>query len=162
MWHVWVERDGGEGCTGFWSGNLKERDQFQDLCIGGKIILTQHYRAWNGFIWFRTGTWALVKTVMNPRLPQNASNLWSSWDTAGVSRRFCSKQLQTRNYRGLQCGQTGTTLSPFLREKTKENAAWEVNLSNKCSSISYSSPVSLANFSFIGWQSSWVQSLRQL
>jgi len=25
-------------CTKFWSGNLKERDQFEDLDIDGKII----------------------------------------------------------------------------------------------------------------------------
>jgi hypothetical protein len=31
---------GGEVCTGFWCGNLKERDLLQDLSIDGSIKLT--------------------------------------------------------------------------------------------------------------------------
>jgi len=36
MWHVWVR---GEGCTGFWCGNLRERDHWVDPDVDGKIIL---------------------------------------------------------------------------------------------------------------------------
>jgi len=30
---------GGEACTGFWSGNLGERDQWGDPDVDGRIIL---------------------------------------------------------------------------------------------------------------------------
>jgi hypothetical protein len=36
MWHV---QGRGEVHTGFWWGNLSKRDQFEDLGIGGRIIL---------------------------------------------------------------------------------------------------------------------------
>jgi len=47
--------------TGFWWGNLRERDYFEDPVVDGRIILTWIFRKWNGgawtgLIWFRTGT----------------------------------------------------------------------------------------------------------
>ena len=36
MWHAWVR---GEAYTGFWWGNLRERDHLGDLGIDGRIIL---------------------------------------------------------------------------------------------------------------------------
>jgi len=36
MWCVWGR---GEGCTGFWWGNLRERDQWGDPDTDGRIIL---------------------------------------------------------------------------------------------------------------------------
>jgi len=36
MWHVWGIRG---VHTGFWWGNLGERDQLQDLGVNGRIIL---------------------------------------------------------------------------------------------------------------------------
>jgi len=32
----------------FWWGNLKEREKFQDLHIGGRKILQGSYRSWRG------------------------------------------------------------------------------------------------------------------
>ena len=36
MWRIWGR---GEGCTGFWWGNLRERDQWVDPDADGRIIL---------------------------------------------------------------------------------------------------------------------------
>ena len=58
MWHVWGR---GEAYTEFWWGNLRERDQFGDPGIDGKIILRWIFRkwdvvAWTGSIWLRIRT----------------------------------------------------------------------------------------------------------
>jgi hypothetical protein len=47
--------------TGFWWGNLRERDQLEDAGVNGVIILRGIVRkwdleAWTGFIWVRIGT----------------------------------------------------------------------------------------------------------
>jgi hypothetical protein len=52
---------GGEVYTGFWLGNLRERDQFRDSSIDGRIILRWIFRkcdvgAWTGLSWLRRGT----------------------------------------------------------------------------------------------------------
>ena len=54
-----VER--GEGCTGFWWGNLTERDQWGDPDVDGRIILRWIFRKWEGVVgtgwsWLRIGT----------------------------------------------------------------------------------------------------------
>jgi hypothetical protein len=51
----------GEVCTGFWWKNLRERDQWGDPGIDGRIILRQIFRKWDvgvltGLIWLRIGT----------------------------------------------------------------------------------------------------------
>ena len=51
----------GEAYTGFWWGNLKERDQLGDPDIDGRIILRRIFRKWNvgvwtGSSWLRMGT----------------------------------------------------------------------------------------------------------
>ena len=51
----------GEAYTGFWLGNLRERDHLGDPGVDGRIILRWIFRkwdvgAWNGSSWFRIGT----------------------------------------------------------------------------------------------------------
>jgi hypothetical protein len=58
MWRVWGRR---KICKGFWLGNLKEREQFVDLAVYGKVILKLvlrevDRRIWTGFICLRVGT----------------------------------------------------------------------------------------------------------
>jgi len=58
MWHVW-ERI--ELCTGCWWGSLRERDQWGDQDVDGKIILRWILRKlegvmWTEWSWLRIGT----------------------------------------------------------------------------------------------------------
>jgi len=51
----------GEAYTGFWWGNLKERDHLGDPSVDGRIILRWIFRKWDvrvwtGSIWLRIGT----------------------------------------------------------------------------------------------------------
>jgi hypothetical protein len=41
--------------TGFWRGNLRIRDHFEDSAVDRRIILRE-WGAWAGLIWFRIGT----------------------------------------------------------------------------------------------------------
>ena len=59
-WHV-ARMGGGEGCTGFWWGNLRERDLWGDPDADGRIILRWIFRKWEGVVgtgwsWLRIGT----------------------------------------------------------------------------------------------------------
>jgi len=51
----------GEVNTGFWWGNLRERDHLEDSGIDGRTILRWFFRkwdvgAWTGSSWLRIGT----------------------------------------------------------------------------------------------------------
>jgi len=57
MWHVWGR---GKAHTGFWCGNLRERDHLENPGVDGRIILRWIFRKWDlgvwtGSIWLRTG-----------------------------------------------------------------------------------------------------------
>jgi hypothetical protein len=47
--------------TGFWWGNLRERDHMEDQGVDGRIIFRWDFRkwsvgAWTGSMWLRIGT----------------------------------------------------------------------------------------------------------
>ena len=51
----------GEGCVGFWWGNLTERDHWGDRDTDGRIILRWIFRKWEGVVgtgwsWLKIGT----------------------------------------------------------------------------------------------------------
>jgi len=51
-WAVHVARMGrGEVYTGFWWGNLRERDHLKDPGVDGRIILRWIFRKWDGEEW---------------------------------------------------------------------------------------------------------------
>ena len=57
MWRVWGR---GEVCTGFWWGNLRQRDHWWDQDIDWRIILREIFRKWEGVVgtgwsWLRIG-----------------------------------------------------------------------------------------------------------
>ena len=57
MWHVWRK---GEVCTAFWWGNLRERADWGDQDVDGRIILRWVLK-WEGVVgtgwsWLRIGT----------------------------------------------------------------------------------------------------------
>jgi hypothetical protein len=79
-----------ESYTGFWSGNLRERDPWGNPDVDGRIILRWKFRkldagVWIGSSWLRIGT--LVNAVMNLRVPQNAENFLTSCKPVSFSRR---------------------------------------------------------------------------
>jgi hypothetical protein len=52
---------GGEACTGFWSGNLRERDNWGDRGKDGTITLRWIFRKWDVGVW--TGlSWLRIET----------------------------------------------------------------------------------------------------
>ena len=74
MWHVWGR---GEVCTGFWLGNLSERDHWGDPDVDGRIILRLDLQEvgrvcgdWMDLAQDRDRWRAFVSTVRNLRLPK--------------------------------------------------------------------------------------------
>jgi hypothetical protein len=60
-WAGHVARMEGETYTGFWWGNLRERDRLRDQGVDGRIILKWIFRKWDvrvwtGSSWLRIGT----------------------------------------------------------------------------------------------------------
>jgi len=58
VWRVWGR---GEAWSGFWWGNLRERDHWGDPDADGRIILRWIFRRWDmgmwtGSSWLRIGT----------------------------------------------------------------------------------------------------------
>jgi len=73
MWRVWGR---GEAYTGFWWGNLRERDHLGDPGVDGMIILRWIFRKWymGGVDWIELAqdrdSWrTLVNAVINLRVP---------------------------------------------------------------------------------------------
>jgi len=48
MYHTWGRE---EASTGFWWGNLRERDYLEDPCIDRRIILRWIFRKWDVRAW---------------------------------------------------------------------------------------------------------------
>jgi hypothetical protein len=73
--HVWGR---GEVHTGFWWGNLRERDHLEDPDVDSRIIFKWNFRKWDVGVWGmvciklaqdRDRWWALVGMVMNLQVP---------------------------------------------------------------------------------------------
>jgi hypothetical protein len=72
---------GGRGkvCTGFWWGDLREREHLENLGTGGRIILRWIFSKWDGNMdWIlsqdRNRWCAVVNAVMNLRVAYNVGN----------------------------------------------------------------------------------------
>ena len=61
----------GEVYTGFWFGNLRERDHSEDIAIDGKIILKWilNWVGRDGLAEERDKRWAILYTVMRIWVP---------------------------------------------------------------------------------------------
>jgi len=65
----------GGACIGFWWGNLRERNDWEDPGVDGRVILRWIFRKWDVGVWTESSwhrigdRWrALVNAVMNIRV----------------------------------------------------------------------------------------------
>jgi hypothetical protein len=56
----------GEACTGFWWGNLRERDRWGDPGVDGRIMLGWNFKRWD--VGVRTGLGCLRIGISGGRL----------------------------------------------------------------------------------------------
>jgi len=57
-----VARLGGdEAYTGFWWGNMRERDHVEDPDVDGRIILRWIFRKWDVWVWIAS-SWLRIGT----------------------------------------------------------------------------------------------------
>jgi hypothetical protein len=81
-------------CIGFWWGNLRERDHWEDPGIGGRIIIMMALQEvecggmdWIGLAQDKDRWRESVNSVMNLRVQQNAVNFLTSYKPVSFSRR---------------------------------------------------------------------------
>jgi hypothetical protein len=60
VWHV-ARMGRGEACTRFWLGNPRERDNWGDPGVDGRIILRRIVRTWDVGLWTGLG-WLRIET----------------------------------------------------------------------------------------------------
>ena len=48
MRHVWETE---EVLSGFWWGNLRERDNLKELVLHGTLIIKWNFKKWDGDVW---------------------------------------------------------------------------------------------------------------
>jgi len=51
----------GQPCTGFWRGNLREKDHWADPVVDRRIILRWIFRKWDVGVWTRS-SWLRIWT----------------------------------------------------------------------------------------------------
>ena len=71
--------------TGFWWGDVRERDHLEDLGVDENVISQWIFKKCDrgGMDWIhlaqdRDRRWALVNAAMNLRFPENMCNFWAS------------------------------------------------------------------------------------
>lgn len=86
--------------TGFWVGNVKVNEHWEDLGIDGilKWILRNRKR---GYGTDSSGSGHEQVRVMNLQVPQNVVNVWTNWGTCNVSSWTL---LQAAKWSGKQLG----------------------------------------------------------
>jgi hypothetical protein len=52
---------GGEACTGYWWGNLRERDHWGDPGVDGRVMLRWIFRKWDLGLWTEL-SWLRIET----------------------------------------------------------------------------------------------------
>jgi hypothetical protein len=78
-------------------GKLRERDHLEDLTLNGKMILKWIFKEWDGdvdWIDLAQDRWrAVVKTVINRRVPSNAGNFLASRRPVSFYRRITLQRV---------------------------------------------------------------------